>query len=400
MRRDCLLSLGLAVTGTAERAQMIPSRRHFRMRCHSCGALHEIDFEQCTECGASAVSEQPETVAEASPTPQKQARQTSRLIEFPGVLRSTVPQWRQELGERVREVQERRALEAAEEEQRRQETTAEPKLQLGLLPQAEVAPLNPLVAAALRRIERAHLPSAGSGGRSTSAVAATAVAYANESEYLTHAELDLKEAATATAPHLEDAAPDVKPAQPDKAHNLVVVPPLANSESREIKTLPRRMIAGDPAALNYLDAVSTAVRVEDVSHVRAPALSRFVGALIDLIVVGLLWTPFAAAVELANLNWQDLRVVIAGAGVFSIVGFLYLTVSTALTGRTLGMRLLSLRVVDNRSGLIPTGSQSAGRGLLYLASLLTLGIGIFYALVDSEQRTAHDRLTHTAVILT
>lgn len=370
------------------------------MRCHSCGALHEIDFEQCTECGASAVSEQPETVAEASPTPQKQARQTSRLIEFPGVLRSTVPQWRQELGERVREVQERRALEAAEEEQRRQETTAEPKLQLGLLPQAEVAPLNPLVAAALRRIERAHLPSAGSGGRSTSAVAATAVAYANESEYLTHAELDLKEAATATAPHLEDAAPDVKPAQPDKAHNLVVVPPLANSESREIKTLPRRMIAGDPAALNYLDAVSTAVRVEDVSHVRAPALSRFVGALIDLIVVGLLWTPFAAAVELANLNWQDLRVVIAGAGVFSIVGFLYLTVSTALTGRTLGMRLLSLRVVDNRSGLIPTGSQSAGRGLLYLASLLTLGIGIFYALVDSEQRTAHDRLTHTAVILT
>ncbi len=371
------------------------------MRCHSCGALHEIDFEKCKECGASAVNEQPETIPEASPTPQKQARQTSRLIEFPGVLRSTVPQWRQELSERVREVQERRALEAAEEEQRRQETTAESKVQLELLPHAEVAPLNPLVAAALRRIERAHVHSSAGGGRSNNAVAATAVAYADESDYLNHAELDL-EAATAAAPDLEDAAPDVKPAQHDKAHNLVVVPSPPKNEGLEIRTLPRRMIAGDPndPALNYLDAVPTAARVEDVSHVRAPVLSRIVGALIDLIVVGLLWTFFPAAVELANLTWQNLIVVIAGAGVFSILGFLYLTISTALTGRTLGMRLLSLRVVDDRTGLIPTGSQSAGRGLLYLASLLTLGIGILYALVDSEQRTAHDRLTHTAVILT
>lgn len=372
------------------------------MRCHSCGALHEIDFEKCNECGASAVNEQSELMAEASPTPQKQARQTSRLIEFPGVLRSTVPQWRLELSERVREVQERRALEAAEEEQRRQETTAESKVQLELLPHAEVAPLNPLVAAALRRIERAHVHSSAGGGRSNNAVAATAVAYAEESAYLNHAELDLEEAARAATPDLDDAAPDVKPAQPDKAHNLVVVPSPPKNEGLEIRTLPRRMIASDPndPALNYLDAVHTAARVEDVSHVRAPVLSRLVGALIDLIVVGLLWTFFPAAVELANLTWQDLRVVIAGAGVFSILGFLYLTVSTALTGRTLGMRLLSLRVVDERTGLIPTGSQSAGRGLLYLASLLTLGIGILYALVDSEQRTAHDRLTHTAVILT
>jgi uncharacterized RDD family membrane protein YckC len=373
------------------------------MRCHSCGALHEIDFERCTECGASTVSEQPETVDEASPTPQKQARQTSRLIEFPGVVRSTVPQWRKELSERVREVQERRALEAAEEEHRLQETTADPKLQLELLPQAAVVPINPLVAAALRRIERAHVQSSLRGGRSNNAAAATAVAYANESEYLTHVEQDLDVAeVVATDPQLEEAVLEAKPAQPDKAHYLVVVPPPHKNEGLEINTLPRRMIAGDPndPALNYLDAVTTAVRAEDVGHVRAPALSRFIGALIDLLVVGLLWTPFAAAVELANLNWQDLRVVIAGAGVFPIVGFIYLTVSTALTGRTLGMRLLSLRVVDDRTGLIPTGSQSAGRGLLYLASLLTLGIGIFYALVDSEQRTAHDRLTHTAVILT
>jgi len=380
------------------------------MRCHSCGALHEIDFEQCTECGASVVNEQPETVAERAPTSKKRTRQTSKLIEFPGVSRSSVPLWRQELSERVREVLERRALEAAEEEQRRQETIAEPRVQLELMPQAQVPPINPLVAAALRRIERAHVPSSAGGHRSNNAVAATAVAYAVESEYVTQVEqdLDIETISTsaiaevvATEPELEEAVLEPSPAQPEKAHSLVVVPPPQKSEGLQIITLPRRVITGDPndSALNYLDAVPRAVRVEDISHVRAPVLSRFVAALIDLIVVGLLWTPFAAAVELANLNWQDLRVLIAGAGVFPIVGFIYLTVSTALTGRTLGMRLLSLRVVDNRTGLIPTGSQSAGRAFIYLASLLALGIGIFYALIDSERRTAHDRLTRTAVIL-
>ena len=141
------------------------------------------------------------------------------------------------------------------------------------------------------------------------------------------------------------------------------------------------------------------MRVEDVRQDRAPSLTRFVAAAIDLFVVMLLWSPFAGVVELADLNWQNLRVVITGAVIYLIVGFLYLTVSIAFTGRTLGMRLLSLRVVDDRTGLIPTGGQSAGRGLIYLASLVT-GIGIVCVLLDCDRRTIHDRLTRTAVVLT
>ena len=142
------------------------------------------------------------------------------------------------------------------------------------------------------------------------------------------------------------------------------------------------------------------MRVEDVpTRQSRPSLTRFVAAAIDLFVVMLLWSPFAGVVELADLNWQNLRVVITGAAIYLIVGFLYLTVSIAFTGRTLGMRLLSLRVVDDRTGLIPTGGQSAGRGLIYLASLVT-GIGIVCVLLDCDRRTIHDRLTRTAVVLT
>src|SRR6185503_6017575 len=346
-----------------------------------------------SECGALAAGELAETVAETSPTPPKQTNQTSRLIEFPGVFRSTVPQWRQELSERVREVQERRALEAAAEEQRRQqEATDEPRVQLELLPQAEVAPVNPLVAAALRRIERAHVQPSGGGGRANGAATAFAVAYVEEAEYVSPVPTDEIAEVSTHDVTIAEAVLEAEPLHTEKAHNLVVVPPPQKEAKVEITTLPIRTIVGDPddPALNYLDSVPTAVRVEDVRHVRAPSLSRCVAASIDLIVMMLLWSPFAAAVELASLNWQNLRVVITGGVFFLIVGFLYLTVSIAFTGRTVGMRLFSLRVVDNRTGLIPTGSQSASRGLIYLASLLTLGIGLLCAFLDSERRTIHD----------
>src|SRR2546430_3214585 len=55
----------------------------------------------------------PYTTLFRSPTETMKKVQPARsLIEFPGVTKNSVPQWRKELGERVREVQERKAREA------------------------------------------------------------------------------------------------------------------------------------------------------------------------------------------------------------------------------------------------------------------------------------------------
>jgi hypothetical protein len=62
------------------------------------------------------------------------------------------------------------------------------------------------------------------------------------------------------------------------------------------------------------------------------------------------------------------------------------------------MKPFSLRVVDARTGLIPTGKQSAGRSLVYILSLASAGIAFVYTFFDSEKHTAHDRFTRTAVI--
>jgi uncharacterized RDD family membrane protein YckC len=108
--------------------------------------------------------------------------------------------------------------------------------------------------------------------------------------------------------------------------------------------------------------------------------------------------PVIALVKLTDLKWQDSRTIMFAAGTFIVMGFLYLTISTAFTGRTLGMKPFSLRVVDDRTGLIPTGGQSAARAFLYLLSLASAGIALIYTLVNPERRAAHDRVTRTAVV--
>src|SRR6267378_6112978 len=87
--------------------------------------------------------------------------QTSTLIEFPGTTRA-LPEWRKQLSQRVREVQERRAREAAEEAAAAQEagivSCALPSAQLELVPDLEPQVMNPIVSKALERIERARRP--------------------------------------------------------------------------------------------------------------------------------------------------------------------------------------------------------------------------------------------------
>jgi uncharacterized RDD family membrane protein YckC len=322
--------------------------------------------------------------AQASSGPKR----ITSLIDFPGVNRSALPEWRKELGERVREAQEKRAqkamIEAAEIEPLFSELQPKTAPMLELLPQAETTPMNPLVVAALRRIERAHSQPAGN--------AAAAIAL----DYEEQPTLDLN-----TAPI--NCAIDEVVSKPERVHSLAVVPTpepeVTTAKAPPEPRKPRRLIddRNDPC-LNYLDSIPTAVRVECRNYDSAPVFRRLLSALADLAVVGLFSLPFLALTELTNFKWQNPRMIGFAVGTFLVVGFLYLTVSVAFTGRTLGMKLFSLRVIDARTGLIPTGSQSAGRSLVYLLSLVSAGIALIYLFISREKHTVHDRFTRTAVI--
>lgn len=325
----------------------------------------------------------------------------STLIEFPGVSRNSMPEWRKELSERVREIQEKRAREAAREaaeaERKRVETAINPP-QLELLPPAEMPAMNPLVAAALKRIERAHQP-APAEHRQPRTTLATAVAYAPERE-----DNDMSD----TVPSTPELAfePEVLAVEPvvtvEKTHHLAVVvsEPVAESLVDQPRATPKRLIRDDnDPALNYLDSISKTLCVEDLDRSSASAFRRLVGALLDLMFCALLSSPIAGAMYLTGSNLRDLQVIEVLAGSFVVVTFLYLTLLTALTGRTWAMRLLSLRVIDTKTGLIPTGGQSIGRSFFYLISLATV-VGMFFALISREGYTIQDRFTRTAVVTT
>jgi uncharacterized RDD family membrane protein YckC len=329
----------------------------------------------------------------------------STLIEFPGVSRNSMPEWRKELSERVREVQEKRAREsareAAEAERKRVETEVNPPQlelpQLELLPPAPMPAMNPLVAAALKRIERAH-QTAPAEHRQSRTNLATAVAYAPERE-----DNDMSD----TVPSTPELAfePEVPAAEPvlivEKTHHLAVVPvsePVEEEPKIELPRTPKRLIRDDnDPALNYLDSITKTLCVDDLDRCSASAPRRLVGALLDLSFCALLSSPIAGAMYLTGSNLRDPQVIGVLAGSWIVMTFLYLTLLTALTGRTWAMRLLSLRVIDRKTGLIPTGGQSIGRSFFYLMSLVTV-VGIFFALISREGYTIQDRFTRTAVV--
>lgn len=66
-------------------------------------------------------------------------------------------------------------------------------------------------------------------------------------------------------------------------------------------------------------------------------------------------------------------------------------------GQTLPMKTWKLRIVDN-SGMPLRPAQALLRYLLAWPSVLLLGIGLWWALVDSERQFLHDRIAGSRII--
>lgn len=405
------------------------------MQCPSCRAVFSNGLDVCPRCKTTASkssTEEPSITSEeciASPAggtareetetapPRTNVQASSTLLEFPGVSRASRPQWRKDLSERVREIQERRSREATVQSEEAIQSRVEQSAagahtpQLGLVPPQDTPALNPIVAAALKRLERARQssPSMPHVRASRGGAAAAAIAHVAEEQYQTEATPTTAQASVPFAvPVLTPPEPpkdQAKATEAAREHSLVVVPaqpatktavspPVSKVQSKRV--LPEIVDEGQTAQAGE-ELIDAAIS-EELYDDRAPVVSRIAGSAIDLLVVAFASSPFAAIIELTNGNWSDWRVVASMGGIVLVVMFLYLTASTALAGRTWGMSLTSLRAVDADTGLPPTTKQSVGRAILYIASLLTLGLGLLYALFDAEGRTVHDHLSGTAVV--
>lgn len=339
-------------------------------------------------------------------TPSGEPANTSTLIAFPGVTRRVEPPWRKELSQRVREVQERRAREAAEAPESffyNRAPKPDPVLsQLELVPELPTPAMNQIVENALRRVGRARRIDPDEfqqtwERQSTSMSrhgAATAVARARVQEPLIQ---------EAPAPPPEVVAPPVvappKKSRSLRRRSLVAVPPPAANTARQ-SAQPLRLIEDgiEDSALAYLEHYFPNVAVADPRTRRAGFGRRTIGMLLDLMFIAFLASPFAAGVELTGGDWSSSLIQGLMIGTVVVVMVLYLTLLTALQGQTWGMRLVSIRALDTRSGLLPSGAQAIARTVACMLSIVTLGFGPAYALIDPDKRTLADRLSKTVIV--
>jgi uncharacterized RDD family membrane protein YckC len=105
-----------------------------------------------------------------------------------------------------------------------------------------------------------------------------------------------------------------------------------------------------------------------------------------------------ATIGLTMIVVQFVGGFLAIGGAVLVVMFLYQTATIAFMGRTFGMKLFSIEIIDAEANELPTLHQAAVNSAVYLLSLLLGGIGFLPALFNEERRTIHDMLSGTILI--
>ncbi|MCX5747372.1 MAG: RDD family protein [Proteobacteria bacterium] len=143
---------------------------------------------------------------------------------------------------------------------------------------------------------------------------------------------------------------------------------------------------------------------------------RLAAAFIDLLVVlpavvlVVLVVGKVAGVHMPPSNlrlldvdlWLDLVLrtdpaIVMSLALFTGIGLLYALIFHITVGRTLGMRVMKLRIIDVY-GERPSGGRCVVRCVGYLASAATLFLGFLWIGFDSEKRGLQDWIAGTYVV--
>jgi uncharacterized RDD family membrane protein YckC len=365
--------------------------------------------------------------------PRRVSEKSPNLIEFPGTARmSTRPNWRDELTERVRRIQEKRAQEGSSEEETRPARNSQLKPQsravksrLGVIPQNENSSTsNPIIEAALRRAERAreqaqlrpprqtsqpvrdkHSTSTGAAAAAVKAVKEEVQSSIVEPPVVEESLEQPVEVAQPFETYYEPLVEEPIPAG-ETLNGTQPVVELQASVETETEPIPqtdaekssRRKIFACPVDDSLLARIDSELVEEARQHQVATFTERILSGAIDIVVLAFLTVPFASIIELIYGNWSDSRIIGLMCGVVMLLVVTYQTLAFTFPGQTCGMWLLSLRAVDSKTGFTPTFGQSLKRSIFFLFSLLFAGLGILYSLLDRDRRTAHDVMSRTQIV--
>lgn len=138
------------------------------------------------------------------------------------------------------------------------------------------------------------------------------------------------------------------------------------------------------------------LEIEDDDN--APFAMRFNAGLFDLIIGSFLSLILLAPFILNSEGWISIAGVFAFLATCAVVMFVYLTTTISMHGKTFGMRLFSLELVDVEGENYPTLHQAAVSSAVYLLSLAFGGVGFLTLPFNEEKRAVHDLVSGTMIV--
>ena len=338
---------------------------------------------------------------------------------------SSVPDWRLQLQNSIRQrktdvVPSAPAIAKAAPAQQKRSATPAPKHERAEEPVASHD--NPRVAAALQRIENSrrrflddpapaavvesdnrvaersypfNVVSRGSDITPSQSAAQATVNTLPKPRLVTSAKAEKRRYITNKLPPLPEALPPVKATHIEDSEIIDEIKiPLTEPVPviAETKPEPKKLAMIDDLADEY------GVNGNDEDDDLAAIPSRFLAGLFDTIIggfaTGIILSPFL----LSGSEWMTVSGVMTLMGGFGVLMFIYMTVAIGLRGRTVGMRLFGLEVVDAEENEYPTMHQAAVSSAVYLLSIPMLGLGFLPLLFNEERRAAHDLISGTVLV--
>jgi uncharacterized RDD family membrane protein YckC len=179
--------------------------------------------------------------------------------------------------------------------------------------------------------------------------------------------------------------------------------PVDDTEPRDTKDLIDQMTSRPPTTPVIPSRTAGILQqlpyTSDEGEGRLILLSRTLSGLIDLIIMSLSAIILIIAADFfSGIITLDSLSIISYSVLFLLVYFLYSLFFIGISNQTVGMMITDLRVISGVDEKRPHMRQILVRCCIYLVSFLCLGIGLLWALFDSENRCFHDILTDTRVV--
>ena len=120
--------------------------------------------------------------------------------------------------------------------------------------------------------------------------------------------------------------------------------------------------------------------------------------LVDLLVIGLSCSPFLGLIMLIDGRLEDARIQQVATAIVLLISAFYLLLTQLFSNRTFGMMLTRTRLVASSTSEQPTPAMILTRTAGYALSVAVALLGFFWIAVDAQRRSLHDRISGTMIV--